>query len=333
MEHRQNRLIDQYNRSLNYLRISVTDRCNLRCVYCLPDGHLPKLKHEDILSYEEIHRLAKIAVDLGVIKIRLTGGEPLVRKGIYELIPKIKNLSGLKELSLTTNGIYLKDNIEKLRAGGIKRINVSLDTLNREKYKKITGFDGFDQVLEGIELARESGFHPIKINVVLIKGLNDDEILNFARLSIHRPYHIRFIEHMPLGNNGHKNQLHHVPNIWTKNQLNRMGRIMPVVKTEFDGPAERFKFPDAAGEIGFISPVTEHFCYQCNRLRLTARGHLRPCLLSDLEEDLKTPMRSGASDAELKRIFLATASKKPHKHDLDAGSGHPFSSFMSSIGG
>ena len=333
MESNHTQLIDQHNRFLNYMRISITDRCNLRCVYCVPRGGIPKLDHRDILTYEEIYRLARLAVNLGIFKIRLTGGEALVRKGIFEFIPQLAALPGLKELSLTTNGIYLRDNIEKIRSGGIKRINVSLDTLNREKYIKITGCDGFQQVWEGIELARELDFNPIKINIVPIKGLNDDEVLDFARLSLHHPYHIRFIEHMPVGTVDPDVRLHHVPNSFIRTQIDRLGKLIQIPKTEFDGPAERFKFEGAPGEIGFISPLTNHFCQMCNRLRLTAEGHLRVCLLSDQEEDLKGPMRSGASDDDLEQIFLKAAINKPQQHHLDSQDSPFASRQMSSIGG
>ena len=326
-------LIDKYNRAINYLRISITDRCNLRCIYCIPRGGIAKLKHGDILTYEEIIRLTRIAVNLGVYKVRLTGGEPLVRKGIYEFIPQLTALSGLEEVSLTTNGIYLKENLERIKASGIKRINVSLDTLNREKYERITGYDGFQHVWEGIELARELKFNPIKINVVPIKGLNDDEIMDFGKLSLKYPYHIRFIEYMPVGTINQDIHLDYVPNSLIRTQLSGLGKLIRVSKTQYDGPAERLKFEGASGEIGLISPLTDHFCPMCNRLRLTAEGHLRACLLSDQEEDLKGPMRSGASDNDLEQIFLKTALNKPHAHRLNSQDSTPFSGQMSSIGG
>ena len=332
MEQTKPRLIDQYKRTLNYLRISITDRCNLNCIYCTPRHGVPKLNHEDILRYEEILRLAGIAVRLGVDKIRLTGGEPLVRKGVYEFIPKLTAIPGLKEVSLTTNGIHLKENLERIKAAGIKRINVSLDTMNRDTYRKITGYDGFPQVWEGIERARVLGFNPIKINIVPLKGINDSEFLDFARLSLEHPYHIRFIEHMPLGTVGPEVQTNYIPNSKIKAQISRLGELIPVPRTKYDGPAARFRLEGAAGEIGFISPLTDHFCKTCNRLRLTAEGHLRPCLLSDKDEDLKNPMRNGASDQELELIFLNTAFKKPRSHHLDSLEPTP-SSQMSSIGG
>jgi GTP 3',8-cyclase len=333
LENLQEQLIDLHNRRLNYLRISITDRCNLKCIYCSPQGDIAKLTHSDILTYEEILRLAAIAIDLGVSKIRLTGGEPLVRKGVFEFIPKLAKLPGLEDLSLTTNGIYLKDNIERIRSGGIRRINVSLDTLNREKYKRITGFDGFMIVWEALRLALKSGFSPIKVNVVPIKGINDDELLDFARLSLHYPFHIRFIEEMPIGPAGADPNLGFVPNDLIKNEISQVGKLIRVIKTDYDGPAERFKFAGAPGEIGFISPRTEHFCHTCNRLRLTAAGHLRVCLLSDQEIDIKGPMRGGASDNALKQIFLEAARKKPLQHSLNCGNDSFSSGEMSSIGG
>jgi len=326
-------LIDQYDRHLNYLRISVTDRCNLRCLYCIPPDGIAKLGHGDILTYEEILRLARIAVTLGVDKIRLTGGEPLVRKGIYGFIPQLTALPGLKEVSLTTNGIYLRDNLEKLRSAGIKRINVSLDTLHREKYEKITGHDGFQHVWEGIRLAKELKFQPIKINVVVIKGINDDEILDFARLTLHEPYHIRFIEYMPIGVANKTNILRHVPDSLIKEQLSSLGTLVHISKNTLDGPAERFRFQGAPGEIGLISALSNHFCATCNRLRLTPTGNLRACLLFDQEIDLKTPMRMGASDNELAQIFLKAAFTKPRSHYLASENSILPATQMSAIGG
>jgi len=326
-------LIDKYNRHLNYLRISITDRCNLRCLYCMPHDGLAKLRHEDILTYEEILRLATIAVNLGVNKIRLTGGEPLIRKGLFQLLPTLANLPGLKDISMTTNGIYLKENLDKIKSAGMKRINISLDTLHSEKYRKITGYDGFEKVCDGIRSAEKLGFNPIKINMVVMQGINDDEIVDFARLSLDHPYHIRFIEYMPSGFADQGTQLHHVPNSAVKEQIIRLGKLVQVLNTEIDGPTDRFRLEGAPGEIGFISPLTHHFCQVCNRLRLTASGHLRPCLLSDRGIDLKTPMRAGASDNDLARIFLKAAENKPRAHGLVAENCGSLSGQMSAIGG
>jgi cyclic pyranopterin phosphate synthase len=299
----------------------------------MPREGITKLRHEDILTYEELLRLARVAVSLGVNKIRLTGGEPLIRKGIYDFIPQLTALQGLKDISLTTNGVYLKDNLDKLRSAGIKRINVSLDTLREDRYKKITGYDGFNQVWEGIHLASKLGFQPIKINVVVIKGINDDEILDLAKLTLHEPYHIRFIEYMPLGVKNKENILRHVPSSLIKKRLNTYGKLVQIPRTTLDGPAERFKFHGAPGEIGFISALSHHFCAMCNRLRLTPTGSLRPCLLSDQEIDLRSPMRRSVSDNELARIFLKAALIKPHSHYLASENSILPSGCMSAIGG
>jgi cyclic pyranopterin phosphate synthase len=299
----------------------------------MPQEGLPKLKHEEILTYEEILRLARIAIKLGVRKIRLTGGDPFMRKGVFDFLPRLIALSGLEDVSLTTNGICLRENLEKLKSFGIKRLNVSLDTLQREKYKNITGYDGFEAVWEGIELAVKLGFHPVKVNVVVIKGLNDDEIFDFARLSFQYPFHVRFIEYMAVGVTDSDMPLHHIPSSQIKEQLEGLGELIPIPKSAYGGPAERFKFRGAPGEIGIISPVTNHFCHMCNRLRLTASGGLRPCLLFDREEDLRGPLRNGASDSDLAAIFLKAASKKPHEHDSVSEQTTPFSGQMSSIGG
>jgi GTP 3',8-cyclase len=326
-------LVDGFHRRLNYLRISLTDRCNLRCIYCMPPHGLSKLKHEDILSYEEIMRLAEIAVGLGVTKMRLTGGEPLVRKGIFEFIPLLTGIEGLEDVSLTTNGIFLKDNLDKIKAGGIHRINVSLDTLQRQKYAHMTGVDGLDTVLEGIRLAEQMGFHPIKINMVVIKGLNDDEVIDIARLSIDHPYQVRFIEYMPVQDPLTGGGFQHLPNDLLRERLCAVSELVEVEKGRHDGPAQRFKIKGAAGEIGFISPLSHHFCQFCNRLRLTANGRIRSCLLSNEEVDVRTPLREGASDHELASLFIEAARHKPQHHGLCEGPIAPFSVCMSAIGG
>jgi cyclic pyranopterin phosphate synthase len=329
----QIQLIDQYDRHLNYMRISITDRCNIRCIYCMPGNGISKLRHEDIPTYEEILRIAGIAVNLGVDKIRLTGGEPRVRKGICEFIPRLTALAGLKEVSLTTNGIFLREKLENIKAGGINRINISLDSLHRNKYKKITGYDGLETVLAGIKEASKMGYHPIKINMVVMEGVNDEETLDFARLSLEHPYHIRFIEYMPVSVTSPDIALRHVPSSLIKQQIGNLGKLVPIPRDILDGPAERFKFEGAAGEIGFISPLTHHFCPLCNRLRLTSSGYLRPCLLSDQEVDLVGPMRNGASDEDLAEIFLKTALTKPYAHHLTPKNTTHLSAEMSSIGG
>lgn len=326
------KLIDRCNRKLNYLRISITDRCNLKCIYCVPYDFIPKLPHKEILSYEEILRIVRISVHLGISKVRITGGEPLVRKGVYDFLKRLTKIEGLLDISLTTNGVLLKDNINKIKSAGIKRINISLDTLNRKKFKKITGYDFFNQVWEGIELAQKIGFDPIKINVVPLKGVNDNELQDIAALSIEYPFHIRFIEYMPMGTNQMEIDSHLLfPEI--KKRIGQLGKLIPVDKGMNDGPSERFKFESARGEIGFIHPISRHFCNTCNRLRLTASGQLRPCLMSDVQVDLKTLLRKGCSDDELIEVFLKAARLKPSEHNLSVDHSAGVSAQMCAIGG
>ncbi len=259
-------------------------------------------------------------------------GEPLVRKGVYDFLEQLAHMDGLRDIALTTNGVSLKDNIEKIRAAGIKRMNISLDTLSRNKYKEITGHDRFDQVWEGIQLAHKTGFEPIKLNMVALSGVNDDELADFARLSFSYPFHIRFIEYMPIGKSRMKyGPLLLVPEI--KKRISTIGKLVPVKNSINDGPAERYKFEGAKGEIGFIGALSHHFCNRCNRLRLTASGQLRPCLLSDQHEDLKSPLRKGCSDEELAEIFLAAVRHKPSDHNLSISNPAKVLSQMSSIGG
>lgn len=326
------KLIDRCNRKLNYLRISITDRCNLKCIYCVPYDFIPKLPHKEILSYEEILHIVRISVRLGISKVRITGGEPLVRKGVYDFLNRLTKIEGLLDISLTTNGVLLKDNINKIKSAGIKRINISLDTLNRKKFRQIAGYDFFNQIWEGIELAQKMGFDPIKINVVPLKGVNYDELLDIAALSIAYPFHIRFIEYMPMGTNQMEIDRHLLfPEI--KKQINQLGKMIPVEKGMNDGPAERFKFESARGEIGFIRPISRHFCNTCNRLRLTASGQLRPCLMSDVQVDLKTPLRKGCSDDELAEVFLKAVRLKPSEHNLSVDHPAGVSAQMCAIGG
>jgi len=325
-------LSDNHNRKINYLRVSLTDRCNLKCIYCRPIGEIPRLKHSDILRYEEILRIINISSDLGVSKIRVTGGEPLLRKGVFGFLYDLNHISGIEDISLTTNGVFLSENIKKIKAVGIQRLNISLDSLDPRKFKKITGHDLFHQVWKGIEQAHALNFNPIKINVVALKGVNDDEFLSFAELTFSYPFHVRFIEHMPIGNAA-VSSYRPLLSSEIKDIVSSIGKLVPVNKGLFDGPADRYRFEGAAGEIGFISPISHHFCETCNRLRLTASGHLRPCLLSDYNEDLKTPLRKGFSDNALAEIILRAVKNKPSQHRLSPNHLNPVSSQMSSIGG
>ncbi|MDX2501315.1 MAG: GTP 3',8-cyclase MoaA [Deltaproteobacteria bacterium] len=326
------KLIDPCNRYLNYLRISITDRCNLKCIYCVPRDLIPRLSHDEILTYEEILRVVRVGVKLGISKIRVTGGEPLVRKGVYEFLTELSRISGLTDLSLTTNAVALKDNLQRIKSAGIKRINVSLDTINPEKFAKITGMDLFDQVWQGIEGALEMGFHPIKINVVALNGVNDEELIDMAQLSFDYPFHIRFIEYMPIGQSQMGNgPLLLAPEI--KKRISVLGRLIPVRNSANDGPAQRYRLDGAAGEIGFIHAMSHHFCDRCNRLRLTARGQLRPCLLSDHHEDVRGPLRDGCSDDQLAEIFFKAVRHKPSDHNLALQNPTRVCGQMHSIGG
>ncbi|MBL0714620.1 MAG: GTP 3',8-cyclase MoaA [Desulfosarcina sp.] len=327
-----NLLEDRYCRKLNYLRVSVTDRCNLRCVYCVPRETVPRRAHTDILRYEEILRIIRIGVSLGIDKIRITGGEPLVRKGLLAFLKKIKPIAGIREVTLTTNAVLVGPFLEDLRAAGIRRLNISLDTLQRERFTAISGKDCFEQVWTNILRACNLGFAPLKINVVAMKGINDDEFQAIAALTREWPFHIRFIEYMPMGNP----RLNHDPfisNDEVRRQVAQSGPLEPIARRLQDGPAERFRFPGAIGELGFISPRSHHVCRDCNRLRLTASGKLRPCLLSDRELDIKRVLRSGAGDRAIVEMFAQAARSKPSTHRLGDACGPSVDSQMTSIGG
>ncbi len=306
-------MIDNYKREINYLRISITDRCNLRCLYCMPKEGLSLIGHQDILSYEEILRTVKAAIKAGIIKVRVTGGEPLVRRGVVEFLSELTKIDGLKDVSLTTNGILLEQVADELFNGGVRRINVSLDSLNAEKYRTITRVGDLDSVIGGIKKAYRTGFAPIKINVVAIRGFNDDEIVDFARLTLAYPIQIRFIEYMPIGDPALENNLAYLSNDVVRERIEQFGPLEPVVNSSkpAQGPALVYKIHDAPGEIGFISACSHGFCSTCNRLRLTADGQLRACLLSDDEVDLKGLLRSGCNDSELERLIREVILNKP----------------------
>ena len=339
-------LEDPYNRRINYLRISVTDRCNLRCIYCTPAGHIEKLAHSEILSYEEILRIARIGVSLGIDKIRVTGGEPFVRKGIDSFLEKLAAIDGLRDLSLTTNGILLSRHLERLMDIGIRRLNISLDTLDPEKYRRITGQDGFDRVWRAILGAMEKGFSPIKINVVAIAGINDDELADLAALSLKYPLHVRFIEQMDcFGAAAECDGRPALTETGIREAISGLGDLVACEESiPGTGPASRFRIEEtfrgaaggsagkSPGEIGFISPVSHHFCSRCNRLRLTADGRLRSCLLSGATTDIKGPLRSGSKDTELAAIINHAVEKKPREQG-DAGREIECGAKMYAIGG
>ncbi len=323
---------DKYNRIIDYMRISVTDRCNLRCVYCMPSEGIKPLRHKDILRYEEIVRVVTIAAKLGVNKIRITGGEPLVRKNLSFLIAAIHNIEGIEDISLTTNGLLLRKHVRELVSAGLNRVNVSLDSFSPAKYREITGGGDINNVLEGIHEARQAGLSPVKINMVPIRGVNDDEIEVFAKLTMKTPLHVRFIEFMPIGASATWSEEKYISSEEIKRRVSSVAPMHPV-KLRRSGPARYYRFEHAPGVVGFISPITHHFCRSCNRLRLTSEGKLRPCLFSETEIDLKSAIRGGDSDEEIERLIRLSVEIKPKGHTIDHGKSFVHLKPMSKIGG
>lgn len=312
-------LKDDYKRNINYLRISITDRCNLRCTYCMPPDGMNLLAHHDILSYEEIARIAQIAVNEGISKIRITGGEPLVRKGVVNLIDALSRLEGIKDLSMTTNGILLSEYAGPLVDAGLHRVNVSMDSLQPLLFKEITRGGDLSLVWKGIEKAQDAGLSPIKINVVAMQGFNDSEIIDFARLTITNEYQVRFIEFMPIGNGNGWHQEKYLSGLKIRTILEEHHILEPVLPSSQEGmrgPADLYRLSGAQGMIGFINPISSHFCSSCNRLRLTADGKLRPCLFADHEIDVMQPLRSDGTDEELKLLLHEALSSKPRGHTV-----------------
>jgi len=311
-------LSDSFQRPINYLRISVTDRCNLRCIYCMPADGVSLMSHNDILSYEEIYTVARAAAEMGINKVRLTGGEPLVRAGLPELVQMLAGIDTIDDISLTTNGTMLAEHAAELKQAGLQRVNISLDTLRADRFGQITRCGNLEDTLKGIEVARAVGLDPVKINVVVMAGVNDDELPDFAARTVSEGWHVRFIELMPLnGDEPVASKLVSVREM--KHRLDPLGKMEPCRVNVGNGPAKYFSLPQATGTIGFITPVTEHFCYHCNRLRLTADGKLRPCLLSEDEVDLREPLRRGASAAKLKGLIEEAIARKPRGHKLTEG--------------
>ncbi len=327
-------LLDSYGRRADDLRISVTDRCNFRCVYCMPAEGLHWLKREDILRFEEITRLARLFVRrYGVRTIRLTGGEPLVRVGIEDLVGMLNELAPDLDITMTTNGVLLGKKAEALRRAGLRRVNVSLDTLHIDRFRDIARRDAFGRVLDGIRAAEEAGLWPIKLNVVVMKGQNDDEVVDFARLAREKAYDVRFIEFMPLDGD----------NVWSNDLVVPSRRLQEAIEDQFPlepiptdrpGPAVSYRFGDGApGQVGFISSVSQAFCTTCNRVRLTAEGGLRTCLFSLRETPLRDLMRSGVSDDHLGEVIETAIWHKEEGHLINqAGFIKPAKS-MSQIGG
>ena len=309
-------LLDTYHRRIDYMRISITDRCDLRCIYCT-ERMMEPLTHYDILRYEEIEKIVQAAARLGVKSLRLTGGEPLVRPGVSDLVKLLSQVDGIENITMTTNGVLLARYAEELKEAGLERVNISLDTFKTDKYKYITGSDRIKNVLEGIEAANKAGLTPVKVNVVVIRGVNDDELLDFARKTIEDDWNIRFIEKMPLVDDVNEGgDMVPIDEIMTVIQ-EKYGQLEPCQTKSGNGPAKYYRLPGAKGTLGFIGPVTDCFCATCNRFRLTADGRLRPCLLEDDEIDIKTPLRAGASIEELEQLMRQAAAIKRQRHRLN----------------
>jgi len=328
-------LVDSYGRRIKSMRISITDKCNFRCTYCMPAEGLPWLKKAEILSYEEIERICYVAVGMGIEQIRLTGGEPLVRRDVPELVRQLRKIEGLRSLSLTTNGILLKQQAKALAEAGLTRINVSLDSLVREKFAQLTRRDQLDRVIEGLEeLEKYPSIHPIKVNAVAIRGYSEDEILDFARLARRKAYIMRWIEFMPLD----------ADQIWRKEDIlagseikeiieAKYGPLVPITTGDPSETARRYTFSDGIGEVGFINPVSEPFCSTCDRIRLTADGQLRTCLFATEETDLRAVIRSGGDDDMLAKTIRNAVWHKELKHYIGDKRFKRASRSMSMIGG
>jgi len=321
---------DSFNRKIDYLRISVTDRCNLKCVYCMPEGPMRYFDAKEMLTSEEIVRFVRTAHRQGVAKVRITGGEPLLRADILEMVESIKAI-GIKDLAITTNGIELKNMAPALKKAGLDRVNISLDTLKEDRYRLMTRGGEIRRVWEAIEAVERAGISPIKINVVPIRGMNDDEAVDFALLTMQKDWHIRFIELMPVGRSGRWSNEACVKKDELIEKISAVGRL-GLLRFRGKGPSRNYRLEGARGIIGFISPISECFCEWCNRLRLTAHGRLRPCLFSDTEIDIMTSMRNGASDEEMDELFREAVSVKPAGHRIRENDFSCLSS-MSKIGG
>jgi cyclic pyranopterin phosphate synthase len=326
-------LVDGHGRTIGDLRISVTDRCNFRCQYCMPAEGLPWLDRAEVLSYEEIARLAGLLGRMGVHEIRLTGGEPLARRDLHRLVALLSADANLTDLSLTTNGFLLRRQLPDLVAAGLRRLNVSLDSLAPDRFFELTRRDALAQVLDGLEAAEAyPELRPIKVNVVAIRGFTEDEVLRFAELARRKPYEVRFIEFMPLDADHSWGPDRVLPNHELRAMIEAVHPLVPLGR-ETSGTATRFEFADGGGRMGFISPVSRPFCSDCNRIRLTADGRLRTCLFSLNETDLRTPLREGATDADLEALIRGAVWRKELKHHInEPGFVQPARS-MSQIGG
>ena len=323
-------LTDRHGRRINYLRLSVTDRCDMRCVYCMPAEGIPKLEHCEVLSYEELHQLAAAAVAVGIEKIRVTGGEPPVRKGIVEFLQRLATIPGLRQLVLTTNGQLLDGMAAELKHAGVQRLNISLDSLRPEVFARITRCGDLERVLAGISAAEAVGL-PVKINMVVMRGINDNEIADFAALTLKKDCSVRFIEYMPTKNEeGWQSLL--VPGEEILARLGQDYRCTPIIRGELAGPAREFQIAGAQGTIGVITALSGHFCQDCNRIRMTASGKMRNCLFAAEEFDLRALLASGdaaALQAELRRLVNV----KPARHAMNEKEAEHAPFVMASIGG
>lgn len=304
---------DSFGREINYLRVSLTDRCNLRCKYCMPEDGVCKIPHEEILSLEEIYMIIEAFVELGVNKVRFTGGEPLIRANIIDLISKVGRLDGIKDMAMTTNGVLLERYAEELKEAGLNRVNISLDTLDEDKYRKITRGGELSDVLNGIRAAERVGLTPIKINSVLVGGFNDNEVEDLVKLTLDRDIDVRFIELMPIGEAAN----------WAKEKfvsndliLSKVNGLVEVPRIDRSSPAKYYKLRDGKGRVGIINPISCKFCDDCNRVRLTSKGKLKLCLHSNKEWDIKEILRSGG---DLKEFILDAIKNKEESHHLEDG--------------
>lgn len=309
---------DGFGRRIEYLRISVTDKCNLRCVYCLPLAGLEWLRRDEILRFEEIVAIVQVLAGMGLKRVRLTGGEPLVRRDLVRLVEMLAAVPGIEDIALSTNAVLLAPLAAELRRAGVQRLNISLDSLRPERVDAIARRPGsFARIMAGISAAEVAGFDPIKVNTVVMRGRNDDELEDFARVTMERPWHVRFIEVMPVGESLEVSAREFVSAFEILEQLRRLGELRPAEGPPGNGPATYFRFPGAPGTVGVITPMSHSFCDDCNRLRLTADGHLRPCLFGTQQTGLRDPLRRGEP---LRPLIEETLRVKPERHHLVQGS-------------
>jgi cyclic pyranopterin phosphate synthase len=309
-------LVDPFGRVHDYLRISVTDQCNLRCLYCMPEEGMEFMDTEKLLRFEEIEEVVRAGAEMGIRKLRITGGEPLVRRNLEQLIGDLARIPGIDDIAMTTNGIFLAKKAEALKAAGLNRVNISLDTLDPSRFRMIARRGDLNKVMEGIEAAARVGFAPIKLNMVLLKGINDDEIADFLRMSLEQPLHVRFIEYMPIGHADDNWKKHYQPLNRVLEVANELGfHVEPIGDVVGNGPSENFQIRDGVGTFGLIHPVSNHFCEQCNRLRLTSDGHLKPCLYWVDELDVKPHL---GDKAAMQRLFEKAMVIKPQNHEMAA---------------